>query len=123
MAEAILCFAILTLVIILIFNLYPTSVASVRVSGQRLQAISLADTLIDRQLERPFKQLVPAAPVALPVEKARGAELRPTLEIYAVNEPGVTPGLLVGIRVRVQWTDHGVTREIVRERVRCDIRT
>jgi hypothetical protein len=121
MAEAILCFAILTLVIILIFNLYPTSVASVRVSGQRLQATALADSILDEQMERPFGQLVPAAPVTLPPVAARGAELQPSLEIYPVTEPGVDPKLLVGIRVRVVWTDHGVRREILREAIRCDL--
>lgn len=121
LAEAILCFAILTLVIILIFNLYPTSVAAVRVSGQKLQATALADSILDEQMEKPFPSLVPGAPVNLPPVAARGAELQPSLQIFKPVEPGVDPTLLIGIRVRVVWTDHGVRREILREAIRCDM--
>ncbi|MCE7874383.1 hypothetical protein DYH09_28985 [bacterium CPR1] len=122
LAEAILCFAILTLVVLLIFNLYPTSVAAVRVSGQRLQANALADSILEEQLTRPFSQLVPGPTQALPAVPGRGATFQPSVQFFAVNRAGIDPGLLVGVRVRVVWTDHQVQREILREAVRCDVR-
>jgi len=115
LAELILCFFLLGLVVVLIFNLYPTSVASVRYSGQRLQANALAESLLQQQLARPFSQLVPGPPQALPGVDGQGTRFQPTLEIFPADRPATKPGLLMGLRVRVSWVDRQVPHEVVRE--------
>ncbi len=113
--ELILSFFLLGLVVVLIFNLYPTSVASVRYSGQRLQANALAESLLQQQLAIPFSQLVPGPPRALPAVDGQGTRFQPTLEIFPADRPATKPGLLLGLRVRVTWVDRQVPHEVVRE--------
>lgn len=113
--EIIFSLFLLGLIIVMVANLYPSTLGSVRYSGQRLEANALASSLIEKEMARPFTQLVAGPPQTLPVVPGKGAVYTPTVEIFAVNEPGVKPGLLIGIRARVDWVDHSIPHSIVRE--------
>lgn len=115
--EAILSFFIVTLILILILNLFPTALGSVRAAGQRMQAESLADSLIARYRECPFEQLALGPPLVLPDQPGRGTVFHPTVEFGIVKDELALPELVRSIRVTVRWEGHQITREVVRTRV------
>lgn len=113
--EIIFSLFLLGLIIVMVANLYPSTLGSVRYTGQRLEANNLASSVIDQQMAVPFDQLLPGPPQALPTVNGKGTVYRPSLEIYLPNEPNTRPGLLIGLRVRVEWVDHGISHSVVRE--------
>lgn len=113
--ELIFSLFVLGVILVLVCNLYPSAIGSVRYSGQRLEANALASSLIDQEMARPFDQLVPGPTRTLPAVAGKGASYTPVIEIYAINDPSLRAGLVVGIRVRVEWVDRRVPHTIVRE--------
>lgn len=113
LTEMVLSMCLMLLLILFIFELYPMAMSSVRASGQRLQANALADTLLADWMQRDWDELTvgPRPPLA-PVN-GRGVVFQPSVEIVAVNQAGVAPDSVRGIRVRVTWHDK-VDRELVR---------
>ncbi len=120
--EIILSFCIVALMIIAVLSLYPAATATVRLSGQKLQADALATSLIEEYSAAPFASLVPGPGPALTPVEARGAILVPSVEFERVNDPEVPLDLLRRIRVTVTWTERGMTREHVREVIRANVR-
>lgn len=121
LAESILAIFLLSLIVVLIFNLYPTAMVSLRGSGQNLQANDVVDSVLDEYQERRFNTLVAGPPVTLPARPGRGCEFVPTVEVFEVNRPDVDRDRIKGIRVTVTWVDHGVTRKLVRETLRTNV--
>lgn len=119
--ELILSFFLLLLTVLLIFQLYPMAISSVRLSGQRSQAEALADSVLADWLTRPFSDLVLGPPVAMPEAPGRGTVFHPFVTIQAVNQPGVDPDGIRSIRVQIRWTEKGVEREVVREQWRTNV--
>ncbi len=121
LSEIVLSTFVLLLVVLVVFQLYPSAVASVRVSGQRMQAEALAESILSQAMEKPFHQLAvgPAAP--LPTVQGRGTVFEPSLQVLAVTEPGIDPDRMRALRVRVSWRDRGMAREVVREQWRTDV--
>lgn len=122
LAELILSFFLLLLTVLLIFQLYPTAVSSVRISGQRSQANALAASVLAEYLDRPFSQLTLGLAPPRAAVPGRGTSFQPSVEILPVNQPGVRPERIRAIRVTVTWTDRGTERRVVREQWRTDVR-
>lgn len=111
--ETILSMALVGLLLVFVLNLFPSALAAQRGADQRLMAATLARSLLEQQLDRPFKDL----PVGLrqelePVEKG-SVVYHIRLEVEAAS--GVDPGYLRILRLSVRWTHQGVEREVKRE--------
>ncbi|MEW6280342.1 MAG: hypothetical protein AB1758_17060 [Candidatus Eremiobacterota bacterium] len=120
--ETLLGFFLVTLLVVLILNLLPMAMASTRLAGQRVEADAVADSILDVYTDLPYSRLTPGETGRLPDRPGRGTVFQPRVEIFEVKDSLSEPGLLLGIRVHVDWTDHGVrrtrTREVWRSRVR-----
>ncbi len=121
LAESILAIFLMSLIVLLIFNLYPTAMMSLRGSGQNLQANDVANSVLDEYQEKRFNTLVVGAPIQLPNRPGRGTEYTPVVEIFDVERPGVDKTRIKGIRVTVSWVDQGVAHKLVRETLRTNV--
>ncbi|MEW6277586.1 MAG: hypothetical protein AB1758_03105 [Candidatus Eremiobacterota bacterium] len=121
LAEALLGMFLMLLVVVLVFELYPMALSSVRASGQRIQAEALADSILARWMDRPFDQLVPGPATPLPDTPGRGTVFSSSVEVLLVNDPRVNPDRIRSIRVTVAWEDRGVRRQVARQRWRTHV--
>jgi hypothetical protein len=121
LTEMVLSLFLMLLLIVCIFELYPMAMSSVRSSGQRLQANALADTVLADYMQRDFDTLAVGPATDLPAVNGRGVVFQPSVEIFAVNQGGVDPDEMRGIRVRVRWRDRAA-RELVRTQWRTNVR-
>lgn len=58
LGESLLGFSLISLVLILLLNLFPSSLATVRRSEQRFKALTLADNRLEQQAAEKFSSLV-----------------------------------------------------------------
>lgn len=122
-AESVLAVFLLSLTVVLIFNLFPRSMATLRVSGQKLQADAVADSVLEEYMVVSFKDLNPGPPVVLPKVPGRGTEFEPTVEIFDMTGPvGVDPTMIKRIKVTVRWKDRNMDHVLVREMARTNVR-
>ncbi|MFN8611356.1 MAG: hypothetical protein U0931_27675 [Vulcanimicrobiota bacterium] len=108
LAENMLAFSLISLVLILLLNLFPSSMATVRRSEQRYQALTLADNMLERQASRPFSKL----PVGT-VEDSQQGDYKIHLEIVKAGDED--PAWLRTARVTVSWTYQSQSKEVTRE--------
>lgn len=108
--EAILSLALLSVLVIVVLNLFPTSMRAVRQTEERQTATDLACSWLERQAARPFAELTPGPPVELPAQVIDRVEYRPTLEIFRV--PDSESKFLRGLRVTVRWRDQTTSGEL-----------
>lgn len=120
LTEVVFGFFLLLLVVVIVLQLYPMAMSTIRVSGQRTQACALAEAILTDALQQPLSALPVAPPKALAKVNGRGTVFEPTIEILAVNQPGIETDRMRAIRVRVRWKDGAMQREIVREQWRVD---
>ena len=106
-------FALLGLVIVLLLNLFPSSIAAVRLGEQRYRAQTMASSLLEQKMSVPFSQLLVGTRVTLPVQQFEGVDYQSRLEVDKVT--GSDPAVLRSVRVSVEWTVRGMTRREVRE--------
>lgn len=121
LAEVVFSFALVLLIVLFVFELYPMALASVRASGQRSQALSLADSLLSDAMQEPFRELPVGEQRTLPAVPGMATEFHATLETFAPNQAGTDPARLIGIRVTVYWTRGRETLQIVREQWRTNV--
>ncbi|MEW6278658.1 MAG: hypothetical protein AB1758_08565 [Candidatus Eremiobacterota bacterium] len=107
--EAILSISLLALLIMLLFNLYPTSLLGIRRAEHRLLADNLARSLVERERARPFADLTPLPPTNQPsFTNEDGVIFQPVLEIRPVGVSGVT----TEVRAMVTWKVQGRTQQV-----------
>lgn len=108
--ETVISGFVLSLVIIFIASLFPSSLLAIQSSESRIQADYLATTLLEEMRHQPFDQIT-----ALPggqLKKGRST-LRYTTEVGPV--PNSDPRFLKRIKVEVTWEERNKTRKVVRE--------
>lgn len=113
LVETILALSLLSVLLILLLNLFPTSLRAVRQSEQRLLATGLARSLLEEQTARPFASLTPGPLPALPERTLEKTSFQPALEIF--QPPDSDPRYLRGIRATVSWLEGGRDNEVVQE--------
>lgn len=113
LVETLLSITLLGFVMILVMNLFPTSMASVRKAEQRYHAGTLASSILEQQASLPFQQLAVGTSRDLYTDTAQSVQYRPHLEIQKVAGEDVR--FLKSLRVTVKWTVRQQTHEIVRE--------
>lgn len=115
--ETICSLFLITILVILVINLFPATLLSVRYSEQRLQAEEVAQTVLAREFERPFFEL------------ALGENDRESIQLggmrYAprviVSEDKDSSSLL-HIKVEVRWVFRGQEKMLSRERWRARVK-
>lgn len=114
LTETIFALFLLGTVLVLLFNLFPTSVVALRQAEARNRAHQIANGVITRQMSLPYSQLVASGPTPLNPVASGGVTFQPTLEVFDI--PGRNPLYLRGLRVTVNWSvgdkQHQVNQEV-----------
>lgn len=112
--ETIVTTMLLAVVVLLLFNVYPAAALSVRRSHDRLQADTLAQSLLAEKEAVPFSALTEGTTN----ETAVVAEDTVFDRQVEITAPTGHPDLLKAIRVTVRWTwprgEESVTHELYR---------
>jgi prepilin-type N-terminal cleavage/methylation domain-containing protein len=116
--EVIMAVTILGLVIMFIFNLYPSSVLAIRHAEHRLRAVNLAQSILEEKRSGPFSALAAATDLK-DVTGDDGVIYHPVYEPFIVL--GADPNRLRGIRVTVTWTAQEKQYAISQEAYVCNI--
>lgn len=123
LAESVLAIFLLALTVVLVLNLYTRSMATLRVSAQKIQADALAQSILEDYMAVRFADLKVAPPLVLPKVPGKGTEFEPTVEILDMTYPtGVDPTMIKRIKVTIRWQDRGMERVLVRELARANVR-
>ena len=112
LAETMFALGLLGLVVVLILNIFPSSMATVRSAEQRSHAESVANSKLEEQVEVPFDQL------PLGLDKDLGSQNFLQVDYHArlqVLKADGDPRYLRAVRVNVDWTVRGLRRQVVRE--------
>lgn len=105
-------FALLSVILILVINLFPSSMATVRTAEQRYQAETLAASILEAKSTLPFTQL----PVGPEVDLGRQIYDQIPYQIYfQVSNSDGDPLYLRSLRVRVEWQVKSHNRTVIRE--------
>lgn len=112
LAETLLGFALISLVVVLVINLIPSSMATVRSSEQRYRAETLAQNVLEERAGLPFSQL------AVGLSQDLGSQIyeQVAYQIYfEVAAADGDPQYLRSLRARVQWNARNRGHEVLRE--------
>lgn len=122
LAESVLAIFLLALTIVLVFNLYTRSMATLRVSAQKIQADAIAQSILEDQMTEKFADLAVGTKV-LPKVPGKGCQFEPTLEILDMTEPpGVDTAMIKRMRVTIRWKDRHTDHILVREMARANVK-
>jgi type II secretory pathway pseudopilin PulG len=120
LTELVVSIFILGLVMIALFNLYPTSVLAIKKAEEQLLADNVARSVLERQLAGAFSNLQVDTVRTLPVVEAENVTFTPEVSVFAI--PGREPSLVKRVRVRVFWTTRNEEREVIHETVTSSLR-
>lgn len=116
LAETAVSFALLGLLVLFLINLFPSALMAQRVTEQRLQAGSLARSLLEQQLDQPFAELPVGLARDLQSTEMAGIAYHPRLVVTAL--PDSDPRYLRLLQLTVWWEWRGQRREVVRQLAR-----
>lgn len=107
--EIIISAAILSVLFIFVFNLFPSSMFALRRAEHGMDASNIAASILDEHRTRGFAAVradVPLPPQSLPPVAAGGTQFSPTVDVIEH-----TPRLLE-VRVSVSWQMGATTRQV-----------
>lgn len=110
--ETVISIFLVSMLMILLLNLYPGSVLAVRQAEQIQRADRLAQSLLADGLARPFGSLVVGTVEPMSAVVASGISFNRQLEVVAVDGD---VNLIKGLRATVSWDDRGRQRRVVHE--------
>lgn len=110
LGETVFALSLTLLVLMLVFNLFPTSAVAGQRARQQLRASSMAQALLEEARARPFASLRTERMAAVEED---GVRFLPTQEVLPV--PGEDPQELVSVRVTVRWDYQGLPRQLSQE--------
>ena len=112
--EVLLAFTLTALMIVLILNLFPTSMATVRQAEQRQVAGTLAESQLERRARLPFSSLPVGLREQIPSPPPQdGIEYHTQLEVTQVL--GEDPQFLRALKVTVRWDYRGRSLQLTRQ--------
>ncbi len=111
--ETVVAIFLLSLLTVVLLNLYPSSVLAVRRAEQIQTADSLAQSVLSQAASRPFSSLLVGANEALPETEVGGQTYQATLSIRAVA--GADVETLKALQVTVRWSERNKSREVSHE--------
>ena len=113
LTEVIFAASILGLVMMVLFNLYPTAILSVKVAEHKLKAANLAQSILEEKKSGKFSDLYNPPPLT-DVKGNDGVIYHPSYVAFDV--PGANPANLKGIRATVTWKerirDYSISQEL-----------
>lgn len=128
LVEVIFTVSVLALVFMVLLNVLPTSILSVRKSEHRLTAGSVAQAVLDECRSAPFEyweadnsyDTASPAPVGPLLQRCRrtladGVVFEPKMQVGPVTGSGAPRATLAQIRVTVVWTARNESLSLVRE--------
>lgn len=121
LAELIFSFGLVLLIVVLIFELFPMALVSLRSSGQRSQALAVADSWLAKSMQQPFQKLLPGSVENLPPTTVGGTTYQPSRQVLRLNEPGTDPQRIIALRITVSWVSRGQSHQLVRESWRTNV--
>ena len=113
LAEMAVSLGIVSLLLIFVLNLFPSALVAQKGAEERLQAGSLARSLLEQQLDTPFGQLPVGLRRQLEPVSREGVLYQIRLEVDAGQ--GVDARFLRVLRVIVRWQSRGQQRIVQRE--------
>ncbi|MGE0489677.1 MAG: hypothetical protein AB7S38_10735 [Vulcanimicrobiota bacterium] len=102
LAETIFATFVLALVMMTLFNIFPSSALAVKRGEMQLLADSVAEAHLEQQRAMAFDSLAIAAESYLPDQDLKGLHFKPSLTISAV--PGSDVDRLKSVNVNVYWS-------------------
>jgi Tfp pilus assembly protein PilV len=111
--EVIFSLTLLGLVTVLVMNLFPSSMVTVKKAEYRMQANTLAETVLAEQAARPYDELVVGAPPDIAAQIVEGVDYLVTTEVRAV--PDRLPEYVKSVHVTVSWTVRNIDQRLERE--------
>lgn len=113
--ETVISVFILSMLTILLFNLYPGSVLAARQAEQKQRADRLAQSHLSEVMNRPFSSLpVGYQEHLLPDQTLSGITYVATLNVDALPN-GEDPAVARALRVKVEWQERSKNREVTHE--------
>lgn len=114
LTETIISLYLIGMLAVLLFNLFPSSVAASRHGETKMRAELLAESVLARQMARDFEELDVGSLTQLePVASEFGQSFVPTVEVFQVGTRDTA--LIKGLRVSVAWTTGEQDRLVVQE--------
>lgn len=110
LVEAVVFVSLITVVLLLVFNLFPTSSVSVHKARQMTQASAMAQGHLEQARAQSFKNLKVGL-TDLPEEKVGDVTFKPVREVYEVE--GEDKERLVEVRVTVHWEYRNAQRQLI----------
>ena len=111
--EVIFSLALLAGVALLVLNLFPTSMVTVKKAEQRMQANLLAETLLAEQAAAPFETLLVGGPPLTRTERVGNVEYNTRVVILEI--PDRNTDYLKNVRVSIDWKVQNLQHSLVRE--------
>ena len=109
-AETLIAIFLLALLILAVFNMFPTTVLANRQGSERLQAVNVAQSTLAEARSRPFDELLIGLSETLPEKVARGTHYTPMVRVLPPTEGD--PDRLKVLEVTVNWKSRNVDRSI-----------
>ena len=109
-AETLIAIFLVALLILVVFNMFPTTVLANRQGSERLQAVTVAQSGLAEARTRRFDLLVVGSSEALPAKINRGITYNSELTVLSPDKGD--PDRLKVLEVTVTWTSRNVTRSI-----------
>ena len=109
-AETLVAIFLLALLILTVFNMFPTTVLANRQGSERLQAVTVAQSALAEARSRPFGNLTIGMVESLPPRTSGGTQFNAELKVLAPNEGD--PDRLKVLEVTVTWQARNIERSI-----------
>ena len=111
--ETIVSLFLVATIVVVVANLFPSALVSVRQSEALTQAGLIAESLLDEQMSRPFEDLVLQPETWLETQNVDGTDFVCYLEVFQVDSRDTE--FLKGLRVKVTWQNGELNRQVVHE--------
>jgi hypothetical protein len=112
LVEVLVAAALLIAVMLCVMNIFPASLLASHHAEIRQVAASMAQSQLELTRSTPFASLHPGAPQPGASGDYKGVNFKSTVEIY---QPKADDNKLLGIRVKVAWSERGNSYELLRE--------
>lgn len=109
-AQTLIAIFLVALLILVIFNLFPTTVLANRQGSERLQASTLAQSALAEARSTPFDKLILGSSLTLPEQQVQGVVYQSVLRVLPPDSGD--PTRLKVLEVTVEWRSRNVERSL-----------
>lgn len=113
LVETIIALSVMSLITLLVANLFPAMGFTIKRSEDRLQADNIAISILNLESSRRFEDLRPGPPILLPEQVHDNTRFASQLEIFQAPDTDVTN--VIGLRATVSWEERSGPQSVVHE--------